>query len=292
MSKNNVSSTSPTKKMTIASIIALVSFIAFVGFTTMSVMNVSDLISRSSFSDRDGIPNLWEGTTFSSPVSINTEVKSAGDHLSYLTVIENKDSEGALVLTDLASRISDSKHTGFIAFAGDSLEYSYSRGSEATWTQVNGHNIEGTYTLDRPIQIGPAGEDNSRVYLRYNLSPENGNVTDKISFRLQDIDNNYSVASSESSIAYEETSSEIVAVENNRSDDNSGESAFAEPLGVFSESSNLSSISTASAVLASISPESASASTIVIIAVLGLFVGSLIAFLIIKNHNTRKVKTK
>ena len=289
MNKRNNSSMYPNKKMAIISVIALVLFIAFAGFTAHSVFKVSDLVSHSSFSNKDGIPTLWEGTTFSSPVSINTEVKSAGDHLSYITVIENKSIDGELYLTDLASRVSDSKHTGFISFAPSSLGYSYS-GNDLNWTQVDGLNKDGTYQIGRAIRIGPATSSSNKLYIRYNLSPENGNVTDKISFRLKDSAGNYSVASSESSIAYEQTSSEVVAVENKRTDDNSGESAFAEPLGVFSEASSLSSISTSAITLATISPESITTSTIIVIAILGLFVGSMIAFLVIKNHNTRKAK--
>lgn len=290
MSKKTNSLASSTKKMTTVSIIALALFIAFVGFTGFSVFNISGLISRASYSNKDGVPTLWDGATFSSPVSINTEVKSAGDHLSYLAIIENKSMDGELYLTDLASRVSDSKHVGFINFDPSSLGYSYS-GNDTAWTLIDGLNKDGTYQISKAIRIGPANSSSNRLYIRYDLSPENGNVTDKISFRLKNSAGNYSVATSESSIAYEQTSSEIVAVENNRKDDDSGESAFAEPLGVFSESSNLSAISTSAIAMATISPESITASTIIIIAVLGLFVGSMVAFLVIKNHHSsRKAK--
>ncbi|MBR3264095.1 hypothetical protein IKF94_02600 [Candidatus Saccharibacteria bacterium] len=291
MNKSKKSSISSTKKMTIASIVAAVTFVAFAGFTAHSVINVSDIISKASFADKDGIPTLWSDATFSSPVSISTEVKSAGDHLSYLTTIENRSTTSELYLTDLASRVSDSAHTGFISFDSESLEYSYSNNSPS-WYRVYGANVEGTYQLANAIKIGPSGSSSSRIYLRYNLSPASGNVTDKISFRIKNNAGDYSVAVSDSSIAYEETAHEIVAVENNRTDDNSGESAFAEPLGVYSESSNLSSIATSSATLAAISPESITASTIIIIAVLGIFAGSLIAFLVIKNHHAKKAAVR
>lgn len=280
------------KKITsLASVGAVLAFIAFAGFTAVSVLNVSDLISRASFSGKDGVPTAWTGTTYSSPVSTSTEVRVSGDHLSYLATIENGE-ESEVYLTDIASLVSDKSNTGFLSFNPSSLEYSYTKNS-TVWNKVTGVNRDGTYELSDAIRIGSIGTSSSRLYLRYNLSPENGNVTDKISFRVKDADGRYSVAVSDSSVAYEDTVNEIVAVSNSRTslDENSGESAFAEPLGAFAEDSNLSSISTASAAMAVISPESTTASTIIIIAILGLFVGSLIAFLVAKNHQSKKTKS-
>ena len=275
-----------------ASVVAIAAFVAFAGFTAFSVVNISDLINRSSFSGKDGVPTVWTGTSYSSPVSTSTEVKTINNHLSYLVTIENNDKSEAY-LTDIASLVSDNKHAGFIAFSSANLEYSYAKNS-TTWNQVSGLNKNGTYELNDAIRIGASGTSSSRVYLRYNLSPEYGNVTDKISFHIKDAAGNYSVAVSDSSIAYEETTSEIVAASNNRAnlDDNSAEAAFAEPLGVFSESSNLASISTTSAVMAAIAPESTTASIIIVIAILGLFVGSLIAFLIASNYKKKPKKSK
>ncbi len=279
------------RKTAVASVVAVLAFVAFAGVTAFSVSNVSDLISRSSFSGKDGVPTAWTGTTYSSPVSTNTEVKNAGDHLAYLATIENKESN-EVFLTDIASLISDNQHTGFIAFNPSSIEYSYSKNS-ATWNTLSGVNLDGVYKLNDAIRIGAAGTSSSRVYLRYNLSPDYGNVTDKISFRVKDINDNYSVAVSDSSIAYEETVNEVVAASSSRTnlDSSSSESAFAEPLGAFSEDSDLSTISTTTAAIAAISPESTTASIIIVIAILGLFVGSLIAFLVIKNHNQKTLKS-
>lgn len=278
------------KIFSLASVGAVLAFIIFAGFTAISVLNVSDLISQSSFSGKDGVPNAWTGTTYSSPISTSTEVRVSEDHLSYLATIENTDST-EVYLTDIASLISDSKHTGFLAFDPSSLEYSYAKNA-TSWNELSGVNKDGVYELDNAIRIGAMGTSSSKVYLRYNLSPENGNVTDKISFRVKNAEGEYSVAVSDSSIAYEDTTNEIVAVGSSRTnlDEENGESAFAEPLGVFSEGSNLSLISTASAALAAISPESTTASIIIIVAILGLFVGSLIAFLITKNHKSKKTK--
>lgn len=275
-----------------ASIGAMLAFIIFAGFTAVSVLNVSDLVNRSSFSGKDGVPTAWTGTTYSSPISTSTEVRVSDNYLSYLATIENTDSK-EVYLTDIASLISDSKHTGFLAFDPSSLEYSYTKNS-TTWNEVNGVNQDGVYELDEAIRIGATGTSSSKVYLRYKLSPENGNVTDKISFRVKNAEGGYSVAVSDSSIAFEDTSNEIVAVDSSRTnlDEENGESAFTEPLGVFSDGSNLSLISTTSAALASISPESTTASVIIIIAILGLFVGSLIAFLISKNHKSKKTTKK
>lgn len=279
------------RKTAVASVVAVLTFVAFAGVTAFSVSNVSDLISRSSFSGKDGVPTAWTGTTYSSPVSTNTEVKNAGDHLAYLATIENKESN-EVFLTDIASLISDNQHTGFITFNPSSIEYSYSKNS-ATWNTLSGINLDGVYKLNDAIRIGAAGTSSSRVYLRYNLSPDYGNVTDKISFRVKDINDNYSVAVSDSSIAYEETVNEVVAASSSRTnlDSSSSESAFAEPLGAFSEDSDLSTISTTTATIAAISPESTTASIIIVIAILGLFVGSLIAFLVIKNHNQKSFKS-
>lgn len=281
-----------SKKSSIASAIAVFAFVAFAGVTAFSVLNVSDLASRSSFSGRDGVPTAWTGTTYSAPVSTSTEVKIVGDHLSYVATIENKEPRD-VYLTDIASLVSDDKHNGFIAFNPNSVEYSYSKTS-TSWDQLVGTSADGVYKLNHAVRIGAAGTSSNRLYLRYNLSPEFGNVTDKISFRVADAEGNYSVAVSDSSIAYEETASEIVAASSSRTslDENSGESAFAEPLGAFSENSDLSTISTTTAAIAAISPESTTASTIIIIAILGLFVGSLIAFLVIKNQKSTKTKAK
>ncbi|MBR0416143.1 hypothetical protein IJI64_03225 [Candidatus Saccharibacteria bacterium] len=280
------------RKTAVASVVAVLTFVAFAGVTAFSVSNVSDLISRSSFSGKDGVPTAWTGTTYSSPVSTNTEVKNAGDHLAYLATIENKESN-EVFLTDIASLISDNQHTGFITFNPSSIEYSYSKNS-ATWNTLSGINLDGVYKLNDAIRIGAAGTSSNRVYLRYNLSPDYGNVTDKISFRVKDINDNYSVAVSDSSIAYEETVNEVVAASSSRTnlDSSSSESAFAEPLGAFSEDSDLSTISTTTAAIAAISPESTTASIIIVIAILGLFVGSLIAFLVIKNHNQKTSKNR
>lgn len=279
------------RKTAVASVVAVLTFVAFAGVTAFSVSNVSDLISRSSFSGKDGVPTAWTGTTYSSPVSTNTEVKNAGDHLAYLATIENKESN-EVFLTDIASLISDNQHTGFITFNPSSIEYSYSKNS-ATWNTLSGVNQDGVYKLNDAIRIGATGTSSNRVYLRYNLSPDYGNVTDKISFRVKDINDNYSVAVSDSSIAYEETVNEVVAASSSRTnlDSSSSESAFAEPLGAFSEDSDLSTISTTTATIAAISPESTTASIIIVIAILGLFVGSLIAFLVIKNHNQKTLKS-
>ena len=276
------------KLFSIASAGAIIAFVAFAGFTAVSVFNVSDLISRSSFSGKDGVPTAWTGTTYSSPVSTSTEVKVAGDHLSYVATIENNE-ESEVYLTDIASLVSDKDHTGFITFNPDSLEYSYVK-NNTEWNKAEGQNKEGVYELDDAIRIGAMGTSSSKVYLRYNLSPENGNVTDKISFRVKNSAGGYSVAVSDSSIAYEETTNEVVAVGSSRTnlDENSGESAFAEPLGAFAEGSNLELISTSSAAIAAFSAESTTASIIIIVAILGLFVGSLIAFLVAKNHKSKK----
>ncbi len=274
----------------LASVIAIITFVAFAGFTALSVINVSDSISQSSFGGKNGVPKVWSDAAFSSPVSVNTEVKVSGDHLVYLASVENKSTVSELHLTDIASRISDSKHAGFISFNENNLEYSYSKNNPASWQKVDGENHEGSYQLSDAIHIGTSGSSSSKIYLRYNLSPELGNVTDKISFRLQDNNGNYSVATSDSSIAFEETATEIVAVENNRKDDNSGESAFAEPLGVSSEPTDLASISSSSAVLAVISPENVAVSTIIAIAILGVFAGSLVAFIVFKKPAKAKRK--
>ena len=280
------------RTFSLASAGAALAFVAFAGVTAVSVINVSDLISRSSFSGKDGVPTAWTGTTYSSPVSTSTEVKTVGDHLSYLATIENNEDK-EVYLTDIASLISDNSHTGFINFSANSLEYSYTKNS-TTWTAVSGRNADGAYQLNEPIRIGALGTSSSRVYLRYNLSPEYGNVTDKISFRVKDNEGYYSVAVSDSSIAYEESVNEVVAASNSRAsiDEDSAEAAFAEPLGVSSENTNLDLIFTTSAVMASIAPESTTASIIIVIAVLGLFVGSLIAFLVAQNHKGKSTAKK
>ena len=275
-----------------ASVGAVLAFVAFAGFTALSVINVSDLISRSSFSGKDGVPTAWTGTTYSSPVSTSTEVKVAGNHLSYLATIENNEEREAY-LTDIASLISDNKHTGFISFNPNNLEFSYVK-NNTVWTPVSGTNKDGVYELTDAIRIGAIGTSSSRVYLRYNISSEYGNVTDKISFRVKDADDNVSIAVSDSSIAYEETTNEIVAATNSRTnlDDNSAETAFTEPLGAFAEGSNLTLISTAATAMVAISPESTTASVIIIIAVLGLFVGSLVAFLVASNSRKKTKNAK
>lgn len=277
------------RKSAVASAVAVLAFVAFAVVTAFSVSNVSDLISRSSFSGKDGVPTAWTGTTYSSPISTNTEVKNAGDHLAYLATIENKTSN-EVFLTDIASLISDNKHTGFISFNPSSIEYSYSK-NNTTWDSLSGANQSGVYKLNNAVRIGASGTSSSRVYLRYNLSPDYGNVTDKISFRVKDINDNYSVAVSDSSIAYEETTNEIVAASSSRTNIDDENGAFVEPLGAFSEESNLATISSATAAIAAISPESTTASIIIVIAALGLFVGSLIAFLVIKNHNQKSSKS-
>ncbi|MBO7720369.1 hypothetical protein J6S35_01890 [Candidatus Saccharibacteria bacterium] len=287
----NISSIS--KKMTIVGIVATTAFVAFAGFTAQSVINMSDLVSRASLSDDKGVPSIWSGTAYSSAISTSTQVKDAGDHLAYLTVIENKSSHIPVYLTSIASRINDSKNTGFISFDQGSIEYSYSASSSA-WMEISGTVDNGTYKLDNALRLGPASTSSNKVYLRYKLSPEAGNVSDKISLLFEDEDGATSIATSESSIAYEKLENEVVAIENSHStaDDNSAESAFAEPLGAVSEATSLSTITTSSIGSINIPPEAMTASLVAVVAVLGIFVGSLITFLIIKKPNTKAKKSK
>lgn len=282
-----------SKKMTIVGIVATAAFVAFAGFTAQSVINMSDLVSRTSLSDEKGVPSLWSGAPYSSTVSTSTQVKDAGDHLAYLTVIENKSSSTPIYLTSIASRINDSKNTGFISFEQGSLEYSYSVSSSA-WTEISGSVDSGTYKLDNALRLGPSSTSSNKVYIRYKLSPETGNVSDKISLLFEDESGVSSIATSESSIAYEKAENEVVAVENSHStaDDTSAESAFAEPLGAVSEATSLSTITTSSIGSINIPPEAITASLIAIVAVLGIFVGSLVTFLVIKNTGTKSKKSK
>ncbi len=265
--------------------IALLAFVAFAGLTAYSVNHLSSEISHTAVANVDGVPLAWRSSQLSDAISTQTEAEVKDGYIAYTTSVTNTSLTDSTVITHIASYI-NGEHKGFVPLSTNSLEYSYYPEATDSWTPAAvtapGEGEE-DFKLASEIYLGTGDSSNNTVYFRYLVAPsEAGNISDKVAFLTKTSDD-IRLTISDNTVAYEPSNpDEVVAVsESSREivDDESGNAAFAEPLGVTSETPVIATISLASIGNIALSPEVTAGSLIVLVVCLGIFVASLIAYL-------------
>ncbi|MBR5621331.1 hypothetical protein IKW75_02525 [Candidatus Saccharibacteria bacterium] len=281
-----MSATSKKPGMTICGI-AVVIFVAFVGFTAFSVNRLAAQVDDTTIANIDGVPSIWNEYRSASTITSRTEAEVKDGYVAYTTAVTNTSYDSSTSITHIASYINGGTK-GFVPLDTNSLEYSYYPDAIGSWTPIAvtapGESAE-DFKLSSEIHLGTSGSSDSTVYFRYFVSPSTyGTINDKIAF-IARTDSGSEVSVSDTTIAYEETSTETVAV---AEEDKTGESAFAEPLGVTSETPSITAVSTATIGAIAISSDVVTGSLIALVVCLGIFVFSLIAYLISRKKEEQR----
>lgn len=276
-------------------IIAVAIFIAFAGFTAYTVNHLSAEIDDTTIANKNGIPSAWTNYDMANTLSSQTSSEIAGDHIVYTTSVTNTDLNNSASITHIASYL-DGETKGFLPLDSSSLEYSYYPDASSSWTPVtvvSPGEDEDSFKLSSEVYLGTGDSSDNTVYFRYSVAPStSGVVSDKIAFLAKTVSDKTGIAISDNSIAYEPSSSdEAVAVsesDQTPTESASGEDAFAEPLGVTSESPIATAIPVATIGTIVIPADIMTGSLIVLVVCLGIFTASLIAYLISRKKEEQK----
>ncbi len=275
--------------MTICAI-AVGVFVAFAGITAFAVNQLATQIDDTTISNIDGVPSSWKEYRSTSAISSHIESEVKDSHIVYTVAVTNTSQASSTAITHIASYI-DTGAKGFVPLDANSLEYSYYPEAEGSWTPIAvsapGEDEE-AFKLASEIYLGTNDSSSNTVYFRYFVAPSlYGTVSDKVAFVTR-TDSEPAVSVSDNLVAYEETSAEVVAVASE--EDGSGESAFAEPLGVTSDMPSITAISTATIGAIAISPDVVTGSIVILAICIAVFVISLVAYLI--SHKTEEKRRR
>lgn len=279
--------------------IAVLTFIAFAGLTTYSVNQLSSEVSHTTIANVSGTPSSWDNYRAADNIISQTESQVKDGYVVYTTSVTNTSQTNSAAVTHIASYISG-ESKGFVPLSTNSLEYSYYPDAANSWTPVAvsapGEGDE-DFKLASEIYLGTGDSSNNAVYFRYFVAPsEEGTISNKITFLTKTSDDESLISVSNNSIAYTDTTSDIVAVSDQDQNqpqelatvDNTGESAFAEPLGATSEAPAVTTISLAGLGAIVISPEVMTGSLIVLVVCLGIFAASLVVYLVARKKEEQK----
>lgn len=285
------------KKYSIVTVTATVLFIAFVAFTAGTVNNFTSLVEQSGLSSHNGVPATWNDKDALAGLSSETFTENKGGYLQYTTVVRNTNTGRDATLTHVASYYSEPSNSGFVPFNTSGLEYSYSPNTKGSWNKVSvsaPSPDETGFKLGTEINLTSSENEHNVVYFRYIVSPDQeGTIIDKVSFLAKNAQGQKGViVSDQASISYERPNSvEVLALSGKSlSEDPSGESTFAEPLGVMSDTSSTDVISATALGSFSLSSETTNRNIIIVVAIVCGFAACLIAYLIIRTRANAKKK--
>lgn len=285
-----------TKKPgTVICTVALAVFILFVGLIAASVNRLSSEVDDMTVGQAEGVPRSWSEYETSGSVLSQTETEIKGDMIVYTTVVTNRNQTGSMAITHIASYVGGGTK-GFLPLNENSLEYSYYPDMPGSWNPLsvtNPGDNDTDFKLATDIYIGSAGSSNSKVYFRYSVTPStSGEISGKVSFIAQDATEKKQVITSESLVAYELTAQEetiaVASEGQNLENDNTGESAFAAPLGVTSDEHAVESVPLSLIGAVSLSEGMITGSLVVLVICVGIFVASLIAYLATRKKEEQK----
>lgn len=276
--------------MTICTL-AVLAFIAFAGLTAYAVNHLSAEVDSATIANKKGVPAIW--SSYDTPTTLSSQAKSevAGDHIVYTVSVTNVDPNNPATVTHISSFI-DGETKGFLPLDASSLEYSYYPNASSSWTPVAvmspGENEE-NFKLSSEIYLGTGSSSNNTVYFRYSVTPSaSGTVGDKVALLTKTANDKVGIVTTDNSIAYEPASSDETIAASESDEAKSGEDAFAEPLGVTSETPIATAIPITAIGAVIISPDVMTGSLIVLVVCLGIFAAALTSYLIARKKEEQK----
>lgn len=297
-------------------IIMVMAFVAFAGFSAITVITTRKGIDATVIATKSQTPEAWANIPASADVKTNLDVTTDGSIVLYTASITNTKEDGSLYLTNFASYLDEAHgdNDGFLPLSSDTVEYTYSPTDASSWQALGlsaPKNGTTGFRLANAITIGPAGSNTDTVYVRYQISPsaDQDVVSNKVAVLIDDIYGYKSSATTSASVAINivEADPYIVAADtpnpnphaifdelfgdgNSSSEnattvavneDENGESAFTQPLGAFSEVTDLKTIASVTTTETEVDDSFLSTASMILIAILAVFAIAFVGYIVV-----------
>ncbi len=296
--------------------VMVAAFVAFAGFSAITVIGLRQNIDTTAIASNSQTPESWANFPVSADVKTNLDVATDSSVALFTTSVTNTKEDGLLYLTNLASYLDEAHgdHDGFLPLDSETAEYTYTPDDSSSWQALSisapKNGVTG-FRLTNALALGPAGSNTDTLYIRFQVSPsaDDDIISDKVAFLLDDNYGYRSSATASTSVAIHivENDPYIVATDDTTNtnphaifdelfgdnsnssntstvatkEDENGDSAFAQPLGVFSEVTELKTIATVANTDTEVDGSFMSTASIILVAILVVFAIALIGYIIV-----------
>lgn len=303
-------------KKTFFKILMLVAFVGFAGMSALAVSNLQRSIDSNILATSSNIPKTWEDMPESSDARVNLETSASDTVIIYTVSIQNTRQDNSLYLTGIASYLDESHgdRKGFLPLSNTTAEFSYNPDNgTSSWSPLelsSPQNGTDGFRLAHALTLTPAGSDNDTLYIRYQVSPslDQDVVSNKIVALLDDGSGYTARASTSTSVAVDiKESPYVVAADTenpnphaifdeifgDKSGDNStvatnnsenGDSAFANPLGAYSEVTALKTLTGVATASTNVDDSFVSTTGMILVGILAVFAIAVIGYIVVVKY--------
>ena len=297
-------------------VIMVAAFVAFAGFSAITVINTRKGIDSTVITSKIQTPESWSNIPTSSDAKTSLDVATDNSVVLYTASITNTKEDGSLYLTNFASYLDEAhgNHDGFLPLNNETAEYSYNPTDTNSWQTLNisapKNGMDG-FRLDNSLAIGPAGSNTDTIYIRFQIAPtaDQDVVSNKVAVVVDDGYGYRSSATASTSVATNivEADPYVVAADTPNAnphaifdklfgegdsssdgattvavnEDGTGESAFTQPLGAFSEVTDLKTIANVATSNTEVDGSFTSTASMILLAILAVFAIAFIGYIVV-----------
>ena len=294
-------------------------FAALIGFTGVSaimVKNIHQSVGSAIIASSNSTPAAWSEIPTSSDAKVELDVITNDAVVLYTVKITNTRSDDPIYLTNLASYLDEAhgNHDGFLPLNSNTVEYTYNPADAESWTALElsaPKNSTKGFRLANTLAIAPS----SPLYVRYQLTPslDQDVLSNKVAVLLDDGSGYLASATGSNSVAIDiESSPVVVAADTESSNPNAifdemaaagvegdtnvsveqtiaasednGDSAFARPLGVFSEVTNLQTVASIATADNTVDENFVNVTSIILVSILAVFAIAFIGYIVVVKY--------
>lgn len=294
--------------------VMLAAFLMFAGVSAFMVSTLNTTLGSAIIASSSEIPKAWSELPVSADAKVSLDVSTSDALVIYTAAIQNTRADENLYLTNFASYLDEAhgSKNGFLPLDQTTAEFTYNPDDNASWNPLElsaPRNGAKGFRLANSLTLGSAGSDTDTLYVRFQVTPslDQDVVSDKVAALVDDGYGYSSLASASTSVAVNIESMPVVVaadtpIENPHAifdelfgdgstdnsetstvalNDDSGESAFAQPLGVSTELSNLKTLASAIDTDDSVDSSFISTTNMILIAILGVFAIAFIGYIVV-----------
>ncbi len=295
----------------------ITALIAFVGITAITVAGIHDELSENVVVSSSGIPKTWSKMPISSDAVVSLDASANDSLVQYTITISNTRSDSSLYLTNLASYLEETHGTnvGFLPLAENTVEYTYNPGDTDSWQALrisDPGNGRQDFRLNNNLEIGSTRSVNNTLYVRYQVAASLNEdiLDDKVAVILNDGGSFNTIATASASVAVQSNDSaypQVIAeesvgtptrevfnelaeepadskVETIAANTDSVDSAYANPLGVHTSSTELQTLVSTAETVNSVDGDFVNATSMTLISILAVFSVAFIGYIVISRY--------
>ncbi len=301
-------------KKNIFKIVMIAAFVAFAGLSLAIVNNIHRTVETTVLATNSSLPRAWDGFSTSADAVTTLDVVTSDTVAIYTVSIKNT-SSSTLYLENLASFMDEAHgdRDGFLPLSSENTEYSYSENNPDAWSALSlsapKNGLDG-FRLANSLAIGPAGSDTDTLFIRYQVSPslDKDVISNNFAGLLKKTDGSSVVTTGSTSVAINIESADpfVVAADTPSNDphaifdqlyaeehggatepstvavaEDDADSAFARPLGVFSEQLSIKTVASVATSTETVDGDFIATTNLILVGILAVFAIAFIGYIVV-----------